>query len=98
MISDNGKTSKSASKVIQRVLNDPVVRNEVHVKWIFNLERAPWWGGMFEWLIKSVKRCLRKIVGRCSLTYKELTTVVTEVEAVLNSRPLTSILTTLSSH
>lgn len=94
MISDNGKTFKSASKVIERVLSDSVVQkyfSDLRVQWIFNLEKAPWWGGMFERLIKSAKRCLRKVIGRCSLTYEELATVVTEVEAVLNSRPLTYV-------
>ena len=59
------------------------------VKWRFNLERAPWWGGFFERLIRSVKRCLNKILKNAKLSYEELLTVVTEVECVLNSCPLT---------
>ena len=59
------------------------------VKWRFNLERAPWWGGFFERLIRCVKRCLKKILKNAKLSYEELLTVVTEVECVLNSRPLT---------
>ena len=43
---------------------------------------------MFERLVRSVKRCLRKIVGQASLTHDELLTAVVEVESVLNSRPL----------
>ena len=50
-------------------------------------------GGMFECMIKSAKRCLKKSVGRASLTYDELSTLVTEIEAVLNSRPLTYVST-----
>ena len=44
VISDNGKTFKSAAKHIQRVLNDPTVLKysaQFHIKWRFNLERAP---------------------------------------------------------
>ena len=48
---------------------------------------------MFECMIKSAKRCLKKSVGRASLTYDELSTLVTEIEAVLNSRPLTYVST-----
>ena len=46
-------------------------------------------GGIFERMIKSAKRCLKKSVGRNCLTHDELLTLVVEVEAVLNSRALT---------
>lgn len=42
-------------------------------------------------MIKSAKRCLRKSIGRRHLFYDELLTLVVEVEAVLNSRPLTYV-------
>ena len=79
MISDNGKTFKAAAKTIQ------------DVKWIFNVPKAPWWGGIFERLVRSVKRCLKKILGLARLTYDELLTALVEVEMVLNSRPLTVV-------
>ena len=94
VVSHNAKTFKSASKIIHRVFDRPEVTrhfNDLRVQWTFNLERAPWWGGIFERMVKSVKRCLKKSVGRASLTYDELSTLVTEIEAVLNSRPLTYV-------
>lgn len=61
------------------------------IQWTFNVERAPWWGGIFERLIRSVKRCLKKTIGQANLTYDELLTVVTEAEMIVNSRPLSYI-------
>ena len=46
---------------------------------------------VFERLIRSVKRCLRKIIGRAKLSLKKLSTIVIEVEMVVNSRPLTYV-------
>ena len=60
----------------------------MHIQWSFNLEKAPWWGGIFERMIQSVKRCLRKTIGRGRLTMDELVTATTEVEVIVNSRPL----------
>ena len=63
----------------------------VGVTGLFNIERAPWWGGMFERHIRSTKRCLRKVIGKAKLNYDELLTVVTEVEMIINSRPLSYV-------
>ena len=63
------------------------------MQWSCNLEKAPWWGGIFERMIKSVKRCLRKTIGQAKLTYDELLTALTEVEMVVNSRPLSYVST-----
>ena len=96
LVSDNGKTFKSAARSIEAILNQSEVQQYfagVGMEWIFNLEKAPWWGGVFERMIKSVKRCLRKIIGRARLCYDELLTALTEVEMIVNSRPLSYVST-----
>ncbi|XP_070152520.1 uncharacterized protein [Polyergus mexicanus] len=52
---------------------------------------APWWGGFWERLIRSVKDLLKRILGKARLPYTELTTCVIDVEAVINQRPLTYV-------
>ena len=54
-------------------------------------ELAPWMGGFYERLIGLLKRSLRKAIGKLCLTYNQLLTILKEVEAVVNSRPLVYI-------
>ena len=92
IVSDNAKIFKASEKAIRRLFNQPKVKSEMQTKratWKFNLERAPWWGGFFERMVRSMKRCLRKVLGNAKLTVDELNTVLLEVEGTLNARPLT---------
>ena len=59
------------------------------IQWTFNVEKAPWWGGIFERMIRSTKRCLRKEVDKARLYNDELSTVLVEIEAVINCMSLT---------
>jgi len=96
VLSDNGKTFKAAQRALVKLVAQPSVTqyfSDTHIKWTFNLEKAPWWRGMFERLVKSMKQCLKRVVGGAKLTLDELQTVVTEAEATLNSRPLSYVST-----
>ena len=96
IVSDNSKTFKSSAKALIAIFKHPATQHYlsgVRIEWRFNLEKAPWWGGMFERLVGSMKRCLRKTVGKSKLTFDELSTAITEVEGVLNSRPLSFVST-----
>ena len=59
-----------------------------HISWKFIIGKAPWWGGFWERMIKSVKLSLKKAIGPSSLTHDEL---LIEVEAIVNTRPLTYV-------
>ena len=88
IISDNGQTFKAAATIIQRMFASAEVKEHFHnqrVKWTFNLERAPWRGGFFECMVKSVK------LGNSSLSNDELLTALIEFEMVLNTRPLSFV-------
>ena len=42
-------------------------------------------------MVKSTKRCSKKVLKNARLSYDELTTILIEVEAVLNSRPVAHV-------
>ena len=86
------KSFKSASKKLIALFKSAKVQaylTEKRIKWKYNLAKEPWWGGFYERLVKSVKSCLKKCVGRASLSFDELHTTPVEIEGVLNSRPVT---------
>ena len=49
----------------------------------------PWWGRLFETLVGSLKRVLRKALRNSCFDYKELETIIVKVEGTLSNRPLT---------
>ena len=85
ILSDNAKTFISASKELHRVFS--IYTPE----WKFIPPASPWWGGWWERLVRSIKLSLKKSFHLKSLPREELVTSVTEIEAFINSRPLTYI-------
>ncbi|XP_008212990.1 uncharacterized protein LOC103317288 [Nasonia vitripennis] len=56
--------------------------------WTFIPPSAPHYGGLWEAGVKSVKHHLKRVVGEHTLTFEEFSTVLVEIQACLNSRPL----------
>ena len=93
--SSNFVGTKSELKELQSLL-DRATQGAVsdfcstcNIQWKFIPERAPHFGGIWESAVKGVKTHLKRIVSPVKLTSEEFSTVLSQIEACLNSRPLT---------
>lgn len=58
------------------------------INWNFIPPRSPHFGGLWESSVKLMKYHLRRVLGNLVLTFEELSTVITQIVACINSRPL----------
>lgn len=65
--------------------------SERHITWHFIPPIAPHFGGLWESTVKLFKHHFRRVMGDSLFTYEELSTFTTEVEGILNSRPITAL-------
>ena len=94
MISDNGSTYLSAAEELRTLMQLPEVKQELGKKgvtWRFIPKRAPWYGGFWERLIGITKTAIKKVLGRRHISLSMLETIIVEIEATLNDRPLTFV-------
>ena len=95
IISDNGTNFVGAEKELRQLI-EQLDKNKIiastansGVKWQFNPPHAPYFGGVFETMIKSPKKAIYAILGSADITDQELLSAFTGGESLLNSRPLT---------
>ncbi|KAJ8723447.1 hypothetical protein PYW08_003359 [Mythimna loreyi] len=97
LYSDNGTNFVGANKILQEEFEqiqdtfDQDFIKEVtsmEIEWHFNAPSWPTAGGLWEAAVKSLKYHLKRVVGDQKLTFEEFSTVLAQLEAILNSRPL----------
>jgi hypothetical protein len=65
---------------------------ELGVQWELNTPRAPFRGGAWERLLRTFKETLRKVAGAKLMTLAEFQNVTVEIEAMMNDRPLCTVI------
>uniref|UniRef100_A0A8D9BE06 Integrase catalytic domain-containing protein n=1 Tax=Cacopsylla melanoneura TaxID=428564 RepID=A0A8D9BE06_9HEMI len=98
MYSDCGTNFIGAKHALDELYNflqsshfEKSIQNELNltrVVWKTNPPLAPHMGGIWESQMRPIKSHLMKVVGTQILTFEELSTVLIQIEALLNSRPL----------
>eukprot|EP00117_Sycon_ciliatum_P022619 scpid12577/ scgid5257/ len=94
MVSDNGTNFVAADQELRaavKSLDNSRLAAEMTsrgISWAFNPPRAPHFGGVFEVMVKSMKRVLQGVLYRADLTDEELHTALVNAEDLINSRPL----------
>lgn len=95
IFSDNGTNFVGADRELRRSFRDACRDADFQaelatdcVQWRFIPPASPHFGGLWEAAVKSMKHHLRRVLGTSTPTLEELTTLLCQVEAVLNSRPL----------
>ncbi|XP_055918431.1 uncharacterized protein LOC129950523 [Eupeodes corollae] len=97
VFSDNGTNFRGADKELRVSLcklNQDKIKTFMtthHIKWNFIPPASPHMGGCWERLVRSVKTTLKIILKEYFPTDELLYTLMTEIEGIINSRPLVDV-------
>ncbi|XP_055543129.1 uncharacterized protein LOC129728702 [Wyeomyia smithii] len=96
MFSDNGTNFVGAERQLvelKELLRSQILERKLEefcqprgISWKFNTPKAPHQGGLWEAGVKSMKSHLYKVMNESYFTYEEMTTLLVQIEAILNSR------------
>ncbi|XP_066585557.1 uncharacterized protein [Prorops nasuta] len=98
---DNGTNfvgARNQLKEIYEILNTDSSIKEIgsfaiknRIVWHFIPPATPHFGGLWESTVKIFKHHLYRVIGESLFTFEELNTLMTEIEGVINSRPIASV-------
>lgn len=99
MVSDNGTTFQGANNDLQELYNFLAINSDemtascvnLGITWKFIPAYSPHMGGLWESAVKSCKFHLKRVLGQALLTYEGFSTILIQIEGILNSRPLCPI-------
>lgn len=97
ILSDNGTNLVGANRELKSAIENWNI-NQIHdsmlqqnIDWQFNPPAASHFGGIWERMIRSVRQVLSGILRAQVVNDETLRTVLCEVEAILNDRPITKV-------
>ncbi|XP_076659955.1 uncharacterized protein LOC143363233 [Halictus rubicundus] len=99
LYSDNATTFKGADTTLRQMFHAASqfyssVAEELAndgTEWTFIPPYSPHMGGLWEAAVKSMKSHMKRVIGEATLTDEEMATLLSRIEACLNSRPLTPL-------
>jgi len=98
LFSDNGTNFQGAERTLNLAFKALTKDRDLQahlasdgITWKFIPPSAPHFGGLWEAGVKSVKHHLKRIIGTHTLSIEEFSTLLTQIEACLNSRPICAL-------
>lgn len=94
MYSDKGSQLVGASKELDESVGNLNIKlcekfaTSFGFDWIFSPTKAPWYNGLAERFISTVKKQLLLCIGNNILTFGEFETVLSTIAYLINSRPI----------
>ena len=91
--SDNGTNLKAADKELRQAIDEATAEEAAKrtISWRYIPPAAPFMGGAWERMVRSVKTALTATLHERHPTEEVLSTLLAEVEYTVNSRPLTHV-------